>query len=340
MRHLELLQRSLQQHIFQVTHPHVGVAAYDVRRRCDFIHLKQGSFALIDAGIFPRQRTAQIPHIVIGGIVITPVGRMLHRPGAGDRCFESCGLGDEPVRHIATVTVATDGKVVRIGDAIFYQCVDAFQYVLTWTGDQVRSNLQHEIVAIAARPAIVRAEDQPAIGRSQVCPVVPIGFERIPVRLSRATVNERQHTHVFLTHSVRWINEHTFDRSPVVCLPLVGLPFRLSSLSKNRVEVGDRLRLFRVRCVCSEEDLGGSGQRRVLYQKPGGMQTRIHPGVRPWLPRQRNGLRFVYGKELLLRAFESRGNDAAVGHHGEVFEGSGKCVPQSLHRGACGIDHI
>jgi len=76
-------------------------------------------------GSAPRDTTH-----VVGGIVIAPICGMLHRPGAGNRSFESGGLGDEPIRHIATVTVATDGKAVRIGDAIFYQGVDAFQYVL------------------------------------------------------------------------------------------------------------------------------------------------------------------------------------------------------------------
>jgi hypothetical protein len=93
-----------------------------------------------------------------------------------------------------------------------------------------------------------------------------------------AAVNEGQHTQVFLTHSVRRINEHSFDRSPVVCLPLVGFPFRLSPLDKDRVEATDRLRLFGVRHVYSEKDLGGSGQRRVLYQQSRGIH--IHRSLR------------------------------------------------------------
>ncbi len=204
---------------------------------------------------------------------------MFHRPGPGDRCFESCGLSNEPIRHIATVTVPTDGEAIRIGDTIFYQCVYAFQYVLAWTGDQVRSNLQHEIVAIAARSAIVRAKDQPAIGRSESCPIVPIGPKRISVSVSRAAVNKGQHSQMFFAHTVRRINEHSFDRGAIIRLPLVGLPFRLSSLGKNRIEVADRLRLFGVRGISSEKDLGGGGQRRVLYEESGSMQPGIYPGI-------------------------------------------------------------
>jgi hypothetical protein len=55
-----------------------------------------------------------------------------------------------------------------IGDSILHQRVDSLQNVLARPGDQVRSNLQHEVVAIAARSTIVRPEDQPAIGRGQV----------------------------------------------------------------------------------------------------------------------------------------------------------------------------
>jgi len=88
---------------------------------------------------------------------------VLHCAGARDCGLEARGLRDQPVGHVAAVTVAADREVIGIGDAVFQQRVDAFENVFAGTRDDDRNDLLEELVAVSSRPAVVRFEDEPAV---------------------------------------------------------------------------------------------------------------------------------------------------------------------------------
>ena len=58
---------------------------------------------------------------------------MLDAAGSGDGGFEARGLGDQPVGHVAAVTVSADGESVRVGDSVFHQRVHAGEDVAART---------------------------------------------------------------------------------------------------------------------------------------------------------------------------------------------------------------
>src|SRR6185503_2345430 len=117
-------------------------------RGFDFVKAKESSFALIEFRVLPGF-SAEVPRVVPGGVVIAPVGGVLDCASTGDGGFEARCLGDEPVGHVSAIAVTTDGKVVRISIAVFDEGIYAGEDVTAGFGDEVGSDLEREVVAVA-----------------------------------------------------------------------------------------------------------------------------------------------------------------------------------------------
>src|SRR3984885_4217917 len=118
--------------------------------RLDFLDLPDSRFVVIVPHGFPGLATEKV-RIVQSGIVVAPVSDMLDRSRAGHRGFEARGLRDQPVSHVTTVAIAADSKMVRVGDAILYQRIDAFENIPARLRYDLRNDIQRELIAIADR---------------------------------------------------------------------------------------------------------------------------------------------------------------------------------------------
>src|SRR5947209_17285209 len=131
-------------------------------------------------------------------------------------CSRNCSaearcLGDQPISHVAAVAVSPDGEMLRISDPVFNQCIYTFEDVLAWPRDDLRNDPQQELVAVAGRPAVIWLKHQPALGRRQPVPLVPIGFEVIAIRIRRSAVDEDEHGKTLLFEFSWWIHQHPLD---------------------------------------------------------------------------------------------------------------------------------
>src|SRR5262249_23631863 len=84
---------------------------------------------------------------------------------APTRCYlEARGLGDRPLGQEAAVAISADRQLVGIGDALFYESIDAFKNVFTrprvYSGHESKS----EGISITGRASVVRVKNQPAFG--------------------------------------------------------------------------------------------------------------------------------------------------------------------------------
>src|SRR6202030_1691262 len=129
----------------------------------DFVDLEDGSLIMVALGGFPGTPAEEIG-IIKSCIVIAPVAHVFDRAGSRDCGFEAGGLRDEPVGHVATVAVATNGETIRIGDAVFHQRVNPFENVLAGTRDDDGNDLHEELVPVSAGTAVVGLEDEPSVG--------------------------------------------------------------------------------------------------------------------------------------------------------------------------------
>src|SRR6202451_1867658 len=153
----------LEQVVFEDGDADVVGAGGHVGGSADFVDLEDGGFVVVALGGFPGASTEEVG-VVEGGVVVAPVADVLDGSGAGDGGFEAGGLGDEPVGHVSAVAVAADGEVRGIGDAVFNECVDAFENIFAGAGNDLRNNLLKEFIAVSGRAAIVWLEDEPSVG--------------------------------------------------------------------------------------------------------------------------------------------------------------------------------
>src|SRR5271168_3504650 len=84
----QLLQGALKRYTFEITHAHIAVALDDMGWRLDTIHAEESGFSLVDFRRLPRL-AVQIPGVVPGNIVITPVGGVFDCAGSGHSHFEA-----------------------------------------------------------------------------------------------------------------------------------------------------------------------------------------------------------------------------------------------------------
>src|SRR5262249_780601 len=132
--------------------------------------------------------------------------------------LESRRLGDDAVREIAAVRPARDGKFVRIGDALFDEMIDALEDVLDIEIVLVADEVGRELVAVAGRAAIVRAQDSLAARRHQGAAVDPV-LQLEVRRRRRATVDldDERHLVAFLVIGRQF--ENALDLLPAGALP-------------------------------------------------------------------------------------------------------------------------
>src|SRR5712692_5146682 len=138
----------IEEIVLQHGNANVVRPGYYVRRRVYFVDQENRGFVVVTLGRLPGQPSQKVS-VVERGIVVAPVGDVLHRTRAGHRSLEARGLSDEPVGHVAAVTIAADGEVARMGNAISYQRVHPFENVLTRAGNYFRDNSHEKPVAIA-----------------------------------------------------------------------------------------------------------------------------------------------------------------------------------------------
>ena len=119
-----MLQGPLHCLTFEIAYADVGGALDEMRGGFDLVELEERGLALIKVGVFPGL-AAEVPGVVPGGIVVAPVGGVLHGAGAGYGGFEAGGLGDEPVGHVSAIAVTADGEVIGVGVAVFDEGIDA-----------------------------------------------------------------------------------------------------------------------------------------------------------------------------------------------------------------------
>src|SRR5438105_4351788 len=129
-----------------------------MRRRFDFIDLPKSSFVVVALLSCPRC-SSQIIGIVEGEVVIAPISGVFNVTRPGYCGFEATGLGDKPVRHISAITVASNRKLFGIRDAFGHECVNPFQYVFAWPGDDLRNNCADKAIAVTAGSTIIRTEN-------------------------------------------------------------------------------------------------------------------------------------------------------------------------------------
>ena len=106
--------------------------------------------------------------------------------------------------------------MVRIGDPTLHKRVHTRQDVFSGTRDDFRNDAKKKFVAVPGGTAIVRLEDQPAIGGGQTIPLIPVSLEVVSVGIGGTAVDERQHGQMLGFEFARWINQHAFDRRSVV----------------------------------------------------------------------------------------------------------------------------
>src|ERR1700722_5341798 len=148
MRHPERLECPFHARSLQVAYAYVRASLHQMGRRFHFVESKQRSLTLIKLRILPGL-PAEIPCVIPCLIVIAPVSRVFNGSGPRDSRSKARGLRDEPVGHVAAVAIAADGKMIRVGITVFYERIDAGENVATRLRNQVRLDLQHEVVAIS-----------------------------------------------------------------------------------------------------------------------------------------------------------------------------------------------
>src|SRR5215467_11999277 len=149
VRNVERIEGVLQQVVFQHGNADVGASGDHVGGSLDFIDLENGGFIVITLCRFPGAPAEKVG-IIVGGVVVAPITHVLHGAGAGNGSFEARGLGNEPVGHVAAITIAADGEPVGIGNAVFDQSVDTLKNVFTRAGDDLGNDLHQELVAVSA----------------------------------------------------------------------------------------------------------------------------------------------------------------------------------------------
>src|SRR5271167_1024914 len=87
--------------------------------------------------------------------------------------------------------------MIGVGDALFYQGVDAFENIFAGTRDDLRNDLLEEFVAVSRRSAVVGLEDQPAVGGGERFPLVPVGFKIVSVGFGGTAVDEGEQGQMF-----------------------------------------------------------------------------------------------------------------------------------------------
>src|SRR5580658_7929264 len=113
--------------------------------------------------------------------------------------------------------------MIGIGNAVFYQRVDAFENIFAGTRQDHRNDLFEELVAVSRGAAVVRLEDEPAVGGGERSPLVPVGSEVVAVGVGRTAVNEGEQGQMFRFKFAGRIDQHAFDGGAVVGLPAIGL---------------------------------------------------------------------------------------------------------------------
>src|ERR1700735_4887534 len=149
----------------------------------DFVDLEDGGFVVIALRNFPGASAEEVG-VVVGSVVVAPVADVFDRSRAGDRGFEARAWCNYQVGLVPAVTVAADGEVIGIGDAVFHQGVDAFENIFAGTRDDDRNNLQEKLVAVSGGTAVVGAEHEPSISGGERGPLVPVGGEGIAIGVS------------------------------------------------------------------------------------------------------------------------------------------------------------
>src|SRR5271165_5169117 len=238
----------------------------------DFIDLENCGLVVIALLGLPGAAAKEVG-VVESRIVVAPIADVLDGARASDCGLESGRLSDEPVRHIAAVTVATDGEVIGIGDASVHQRVNAFENIFAGTRDDDRNNPLQKFIAVARGTAVVGLEHQPAIGSRKCGPLIPVGLEMISIRVGRPAVNEREHRQVLRLKFSRGIDQHAFDRGAIVSLPFIGLALRKFALGKETVEGRDRAGTLEKVWAFSEIDLRGSPECRINIGDAQGAQS-------------------------------------------------------------------
>src|ERR1700686_1112147 len=157
---------------------------------------------------------------------------MLDRSRSGDGCFEAGGLRNQPVRHIAAITVAANRQLIRIGETVLHQSIDSSQYVFARPRNYLGNNSERELISIARRAAIIRLKHKPARGSGETIPLVPIGFEVVAIRILRTAVDEYKRRQVFRFKFSWRIHQHAFNGSAIVGGPAVGLRLWKIALGK------------------------------------------------------------------------------------------------------------
>src|SRR5579872_490375 len=163
LRNAEGVERVLEQIVLKHGHADVTSSGDHVRGRFHFVDLENGGFVVVALRGFPRTSAEKVG-VVVGGVVIAPVADVLHGSGSGDRGLEARGLSNEPIGHVSAIAVSADGEVVRIGEAIFDECVDTGEDVFARTRNDLRHDFGEKLVAVSGRAAVVGTEHQPSVG--------------------------------------------------------------------------------------------------------------------------------------------------------------------------------
>ena len=103
-------------------------------------------------------------------------------------------------------------------------------------------NLEHEVVAVSGRSAVVGSEDEPSVSGGESGPVVPVSAEMVAVGVCGPAVNECQHPQM-LCVLFAWgkISMPSMVR-PSSDFHVYGLPFGLSALGKLGLKLVMRVR--------------------------------------------------------------------------------------------------
>src|SRR5207244_12839499 len=109
--------------------------------------------------------------------------------------------------------------MVRIGDPTLHKRVHTRQDVFSGTRDDFRNDAKKKFVAVPGGTAIVRLEDQPAIGGGQTIPLIPVSLEVVSVGIGGTPTDERQPRQMLGFGFGRWVNTQGFDRRSLVLLP-------------------------------------------------------------------------------------------------------------------------